>query len=126
EMGSGRGEEITAVEGPRNAFERILGIRKFMDGVDAAEPIGSGDEWAVRRAHEKATVAASQRQGTARAANAGIDYRKVNSNRHVSGCVRKHQRALEHLLRRNPVRDVDDLHLRGDRLDHSVAGPHEV
>ncbi len=46
--------------------------------------------------------------------------------RHVADRVRQDERALHHLPRRDAVRDVDDLRLGGDRLDHAVAGADEV
>src|SRR5439155_24662048 len=40
--------------------------------------------------------------------------------------IREHERALEHALRLDPVRDVDALDLGRDPLHHSVAGADEV
>src|SRR5215211_2046079 len=50
----------------------------------------------------------------------------MNADRHVRKRVSQDERALQHALRRDPVRDVDDLRLRSDALDHTVAGPHEI
>jgi hypothetical protein len=97
-----------------------------MDGRDAAEPLGRRHEQAVVRPDEEPAVAASQRQRTARATDPWIDHRKVNAAGHVRRRVREHERALEDMLRRDPVRDVDDLDLGRDRLDHAVAGTDEV
>ena len=60
------------------------------------------------------------------AADARIDDREVDADGHVRQRVREHERALQHGLRRDPVRDVDDLRLRRDALDHAVAGADEV
>ena len=60
------------------------------------------------------------------AADSGIDDREVNALGKVRERVREHERALEHALRLDPVRDVDDLDLRRDPLHHSVAGADEV
>ena len=45
---------------------------------------------------------------------------------HVRERAREHERALEDLLPRDPVRDVDDLRLGRDPLDHAVARADEV
>ncbi len=50
----------------------------------------------------------------------------MHADRHVRQRAREHQRTLQHLLRGNPVRHVDDLRLRRDPLDHAVAGADEV
>jgi hypothetical protein len=50
----------------------------------------------------------------------------VDADRHVGKRVAEHERALQHLLGRDPVRDVDDLHLGRDPLHHAVAGADEV
>ena len=51
---------------------------------------------------------------------------EVHADGHVRHRVREHERALEHLLRRDPVRHVDDLHVWGDRLDDAVTGADEI
>jgi hypothetical protein len=45
---------------------------------------------------------------------------------HVRDRAGEDERALEHGARRDPVRDVHDLHVRGDSLDHAVADADEV
>jgi hypothetical protein len=60
------------------------------------------------------------------AADAGIDDCQVNAGRHVRERVGEYERALQHLLRRDPVCDVDDLRLWRDPLDHAMAGADEV
>jgi hypothetical protein len=60
------------------------------------------------------------------AADSRVDDRQVHADRHVRERVAEHERALEHLLRRNPVCDVDDLRVGSDPLDHAVAGADEV
>ena len=50
----------------------------------------------------------------------------VHANRHVRDRVREHERALHDRARGDPVRDVDDLHVGRDPLDHAVTGSDEV
>ena len=40
--------------------------------------------------------------------------------------VREHDRPLQHAVRLDPVRDVDDLDLGRDPLHHAMAGADEV
>jgi hypothetical protein len=75
---------------------------------------------------EQPVVAGPQREWTAVAADARVDDREVHADRHVRERVAEHERALQHLLRRDPVRDVDDLRVGRDPLDHPVARAHEV
>ena len=119
-------EEIPAVKGARDDVERVVGVGKLVDGRDAAEPLGRRHEQAVVGADEETAVAALQRQRPARAADPRVDHGKMDAGRHVRRRIREHERALEHVLRRDPMRDVDDLNLGSDRLDDAVAGTNEV
>ena len=64
-VGPDNGLLIPAVKGARDAVERVVGIRKLVDGLDAAEPLGRGHEQAVVGADEEPAGAASHRQRTA-------------------------------------------------------------
>ena len=59
-------------------------------------------------------------------ADARVDDGEVDARGHVGQRVREHERALKHVLRRDPVRDVDHLGLGRDALDHAAAGAGEV
>ena len=50
----------------------------------------------------------------------------MHALRHERQRVRQRERALEHRLRRDAVRDVDDLDLGRDPLHHAVTGADEV
>ena len=68
----------------------------------------------------------AERERAPRPADAGIDDREVDADRHEPDRVREHERALQHGLRRDPVRDVDDLRVRRDALHDAVTRADEV
>jgi hypothetical protein len=86
----------------------------------------AGDEQPVVRADVEAAALVAQHDRAARTADARVDDREVHALRHVRQRAREHERALQHLLRRDPVRDVDDLHVRRDALHDAVARADEV
>jgi hypothetical protein len=93
---------------------------------DAAERVRRGQEKAVVRPDQRPAVAAADRQRPTVAADARIDNGEVHALGHVRKRVPEDQRALEDLLRRHAVRDVDDLRGGGDALHHAVTGADEV
>src|SRR5438552_3989758 len=70
--------------------------------------------------------AVAQGERSARAAHTGIDDGQVQADGHERQRVRKRQRALQNSLRCDAMGDVDDLGIRGNALDHTVAGAHEI
>ena len=93
---------------------------------DPAEIVRGGDQQTVVRADEEPSLAGAQRERAALPADTRIDHGQVDALGHVRQRVAEHERALEHVLRRDPVRDVDDFYLRRDSLDHAVARADEV
>ena len=85
-----------------------------------------GHEQAVVRADVEPAFLVAQRERPPLAPDAGVDDGEMDAHGHVGNRVREHERALEDLHPRDPVRDVDDLRLGRDPLDHAVAGPDEV
>ena len=111
EVRGGRREEVAAVEGARDRLERVLRVRELVRRGDP-RPVGGRDQQPVVRADEEPSLLVAQRERAARAADTGVDDRQVDADGHVGERAREHERALEDLLRRDPVRDVDDLRLR--------------
>ena len=124
-MRSRRAEEIPPVERARDRLQCVLRV---------GELVRVRDPGAARRRKQKPVVgpdeeppvSVAERKRTARAPDAGVDDREVHADRHVPDRVGEHERALEHRLWRDPVRDVDDLRVRRDRLHHAVTRAHEV
>src|SRR5262245_45489212 len=121
-----RREQIAPVKRARDRLERVFRIRELVGDVDAAELLRSRDQQAVVRADVDATRPVAQSERAARAAHARIDDGEVHTRRHERQRVRERERTLQHALRRNPVRDVDDLGIRRDPLDHAVARADEI
>ena len=121
-----RREDVSAVEGRRDGLERVLAVGQLVGGVDPAELLGRRDQQAVVGADVEAAVAAAERD--AHAGRRPRPDRRPRGGRlgEVRERVREHERALQHALRRDPVRDVDDLDLGRDPLHHAVAGADEV
>ena len=113
------------MERARDRVEGVLRIRELVRGLDPGQ-IRRRDQEAVVRTDEVPALSIAQRKRAPRAADARIDDCEVHADRHVRQRAREHQRALQHLLRRNPVRHVDDLRLGRDPLDHAVACADEV
>ena len=68
----------------------------------------------------------AHRNRATRAADPGIDDRKVHADRQVRERVTQHDRALQHRLRLDAVRHVDHAHVGRDARHHAVARPDEV
>ena len=113
------------MEGARDRLERVLRVRELVRGGDPG-PLGGRDQQPVVGADEEPPLLVAQRERAARAADTGVDDRQVDADGHVGQRAREDERALEDLLRRDPVRDVDDLRLGRDPLDHAVARADEV
>ena len=118
-------EQIAAVERPRDGLERVLGVRELVSGDDPC-PARGRQEQPVVRADVLPALPVLERERPPRAADPGIDDREMDADGHVADRVREHERTLEHRLRRDAVRDVDDLRLRGDALHHPVTRSDEV
>ena len=126
QVSRGGREDVAAVEGVGDRLEPVGGICELDRLLDAAEPVGREHEKAVVRADVHAAVAPAKGDRLAVAAHARVDDCEVDALRHVRNRAREHQRALDDVVRRDPVRDVDHLGLGGDALDHSVARADEV
>ena len=113
------------MERPRDVLERVARVRELVRVGDPGA-LGGREEQAVVRADVEPALAVAERERAAMAADARIDDREVDADGHVGQRVREHERPLQHRLGGNPVRDVDDLGLRRDPLDHAVAGADEV
>ena len=125
EMGGGRSEDVAAVEGRRHPFEHHRGVRHLDGGRDSAEPIGRNEEQAVVRTDVEASVLAAKGHGPAHAADPGIDHGQVNAGRHVRERIGERQCPAHHLLRGNPVRDVDQDGLGSYASDDPVTDARE-
>jgi len=95
-------------------------------GLDPAGRFRSRHQEPVVRADEEALVTSSQGERAALAPDSWIDDREVNALGHIRQRVAEDEGALEDVLRRDPVRDVEDLDLGRDPLHHSVARADEV
>src|SRR5207249_1605019 len=73
-----------------------------------------------------AAVARAHCNRAACAADTGVDDREVHPGRKVRDRVAQHDRALQHRLRLDAVRYIDDANVRGDARDHAVTRPDEV
>ena len=127
EVRRGGREQIAAVERPRDGLERVLGVRELVRLGDAAEPLGRGHEQAVVGPDVQAALAVAQRERRgATPPTPGSTTARWTPSGMYGSVLREDERALQHALRRDPVRDVDDLDVRRDALDHAVAGADEV
>src|SRR5262249_41922480 len=75
---------------------------------------------------ERATVRGAYGKGAAVAADVGVDDREVHAHRHEVNGVPQDDRSLKDRLRVDPVRDIDDVSVRGDARHHAVARADEV
>ena len=125
-MRGSRREQIAPVECPRDALERVVGVRQLVGLGDAAELVDGRKQQAVVRADVDPSFAVAQSESAPRRPDSRIDDGEVDSDRHVRKRVREGQRALKHLSRRYPVGDVNDLGVRRDALHHAVTGSDEV
>ena len=126
EVRRGRREDVSPVERRRDGLERVLAVRDLVRGLDPAELLRSRDEQPVVGPDVETAVAAPEGDRPALASHARIDDREMDAFGEVRERVREHDRPLQHPVRLDPVRDVDDLDLRRDPLHHAVAGAHEV
>ena len=126
EMRRGRREDVAAVEGVRDRLEPVVGVRKLDRLLDSAEPVGGEDQEPVVGADVEAPVGPAEGDRPAIAADARVDDREMDALRHEGKRAREHQRALDDVVRRDPVGDVDHLGVRRDALDDSAARAHEV
>ena len=126
EMRGGRREQIAAVEGARHRAERVRGVGELVRLGDPAARSAAGSSSPLSGPTKSRPSLVAQRKRAPMAADAGVDDCEMHPDRHVGQRVGEHERALQHRLRRDSVRDVDDLGLRGDSLDDAVAGSDEV
>ena len=109
----GRGEHVAAVEGRRCAARDGQ-----LDRPDTRDE-ERGREDTIVGSDEKAFVARHGERRT-RGANAGIDDDDMNrSHRKASPDARHREPRPFHILRRNVMRDIDDLHVRSVCGDHA-------
>jgi hypothetical protein len=125
EMRGGGREDIAGVERVRDVRQAVALGRQLVRRIDA-ELVGDERQQPVVGADEHAAVVRPQCDRAAVAAHSRIDHREVHAGRHVRGRVPENERALQHRLGRDPVRDVDHPRVRGDAGDHAVAGPDEI
>ena len=118
-------EEVATVERPRDRVERVLRIRQLVRRLDPASARGRQQQPVVRTDVQPA-LRIPERQRPTWAADSRIDDREMHADGHEPDRVRENECALEDRRRRDPVRDVDDLRLRGDALDDPVTGSDEV
>ena len=121
-----RGKDVSPVEGRRHGLQRVLAVRDLVGGGDPAELLRRRDEQTVVGPDVEPPVASAQSDRPALATNAGIDDREMHALGEVGERVREHDRPLQHAVRLDPVRDVDDLDLGSDPLHDAVAGADEV
>ena len=125
EVRGGGGEQVARVERPGDRAQRVLGVRELVRGDDP-RAARSREEQPVVGPDVDAVAGVLERERPARPADARIDDRQMHADRHVADRVREDQRPLENRLRRNAVRDVDDLDLGRDAFHHPVARADEV
>ena len=121
-----RREDVAPVERRRDRLERVLAVRDLVRGLDPAELLRGRHEQPVVGADVEAAVAAAEGDRPAIAPDARVDDREVHALGEVRERVREHDRPLQHAVRLDPVRDVDDLDLGRDPLHHAVARADEV
>ena len=126
EVGGRRREDVAAVEGARDGLEPVRRVLQLPRALDAAETVRGQHEQPVVRADVEPSVAGAESDGLPLGADTGIDDREVHALGHVREGVGEHERALQHLRRLDAVRDVDDVRVRRDALDHAVARADEV
>ncbi len=122
-----RREDVAAVKGGRERREPELVVGE-LDGLGHAAVARDGQHHeAVVRAHEEAVAGAAQGDRPPRAAHARVDDREVHGAlRHVRQRVAQDERAGHDVALRQPVRDVDDAHLRRESRDDAAAHAGEV
>ena len=92
----------------------------------AAEALGGGQEEPVVGTDVQPSLRIAQGESTPAAPHARIDDREVDSGRHVGQRIGEHERALEHVSRPDPMRDVDHASVGSDGGDDAVTGADEV
>ena len=126
EVGRGRREEVAPVEGAGHRLQRVVGVGELVRLGDPAEALRGRQEEAVVGADVQPPVAVAQRQGAPAASHARIDDGQVDARGHVPERIRQHERSLQHVPRADPVGDVDDASLGGDRRDDPVTRADEI
>ena len=127
EVRGGRREDVAAVEGARDRLEH--GTPGSSSSCAASTPPRRSAAGTSRPLSGPTKRRPSPlRSASARrlAPTPGSTTARWTPLGHVRKRVREHERALEHGLRRDPVRDVDHLRVGRDPLDHAVADADEV
>ena len=110
----------------RDGLERVLAVRDLVRRVDPAEPLGRRDEQPVVGPDVETPVRAAQRERAAIAPTPGSTTARCTPSGMYGSVFASTSAPWRTRLRRDPVRDVDDLDLGRDPLDHAVAGADEV
>src|SRR5262245_9702884 len=126
EVRGGGGEDVPPMEGPGDRLQSIGGLGELDRLLDAAKPLRRDQQKPVVRPDVGAAVAPAESEGLAIAPDAGVDHGQVHSLGHVRKRAREYEGALEHVGRRDPVRDVDHLSFGRDALDDAVTRADEV
>ena len=124
-MRCGRREHVACVERARDVGQPVARLGELVRGFDP-ELVGREHQEAVVGTDERPAVARADRDRVTGAADVWIHDREVHADRHVRNRVAQYERALEHRLRRDSVRDVDHARLGGDAGDHAVARADEL
>src|SRR5205085_6999094 len=82
EMRGSRREQIAPVECPRDALERVVGVRQLVGLGDAAELVAGRKQQAVVRADVDPSFAVAQSESAPRRPDSRIDDGEVDSDRH--------------------------------------------
>ena len=106
-------------------LERVGRVRELSHLGDSGSLRG-GKQKTVVRADEEPALAIREHDGSSDAADTGVDDCEVDARRHVRERAGKDECALEHLRRRDPVRDVDHTRVGRDPGDHPVTRADEV
>src|SRR4029079_18728083 len=117
---------VAPVEGVRDAFERVGRVRDLDRLRDPAQALRRDEEEPVIRSDVQSLVLPAERDRLPLAPDPRVDDGDVHPGGHVGESVCEHESALKHMLRRDPVRDVDHLDIRRDALDHAATGSGEV
>src|SRR5204862_4230809 len=91
-----------------------------------AELFGGRDQQPVVGTHVDAALCVTQGKSASRAADSWIDDGEVDALGHEWQRVGQRERSLEDGLRRDAVRDVDDLDVGRNSLHHTVTRADEV
>ena len=125
--GGDRCEHVAAVEGGGDRLEPPGRGGDLDRGSNPAEPLRGREQQPVVRPDEQPLVLGRlDRDRPPRAADLGVDDGEMDAARRVRQRTGQRQRALDHAVARDPVREVDDADLGRLPGDHGVDDADEL